>query len=79
MAKAPEKRCPICAKPILLGMSFCRPHWFELPISIRDAITLAIQQKHFTAKARAMSEALEWFKDKRAGVQIGLKSSSMRK
>lgn len=61
----PERRCPVCAKPIELQLSFCKQHWFELPVTLRDNVTTAMKNKNFLAKVNAVSAGLQWFTDKR--------------
>lgn len=61
----PARRCPKCAKPIDLHLAFCREDWFQIPSSMRDAITVATKAKNFFAKARAMKEALDWFAERK--------------
>lgn len=58
--------CPICALPIINPFSFCRVHWFELPIPLRSHVTAALQTKDIQAKALAIKDALDWFHMKRS-------------
>lgn len=65
MNEKPERRCPMCNKPITLKMDFCMQDWSKLPATLRDLITMAKAKKNFLAKANAVKMAEQWFHDKR--------------
>jgi predicted amidophosphoribosyltransferase len=67
--QTPEKLCPCCAKPILLKMAMCRTCWSELPAEMRKNIEDAAELKNYVLKNWNVNRAIDWHRDRKAGVQ----------
>lgn len=73
-----QRTCPRpgCTKFVPAGVYACGPHWFELPLSVRQPISHAwaalvgergnvvdgaLRRMHLLAHARATAEAEQWW------------------
>lgn len=61
------RECRCCRKPIPDGMLACKPHWFMLPVLIRQAVMSAYKGGAGVTTmgyVRAVTQADEYWKSK---------------